>query len=131
MFFLLFFIHIFLIFYFIFFFAFTHLLYYLLNYFCMRFFASKIVGIFYRAWHGRITNFTNYFAANIQISGERTKRYLWQILTNCSMNFHTIRFEAEIPKEYHLIWFFCCCCFVFFVFRKSFTYYMISYELRE
>lgn len=42
----------------------THL-YYLLNYVCMRFLASKIIGIFYRAWHGRITKFTNYFAANI------------------------------------------------------------------
>lgn len=47
----------------------THLDY-LLYYFCMRSFASKIVVWFYRAWHGRITNFTNYFAANFNY--ERT-----------------------------------------------------------
>lgn len=41
----------------------THL-YYLLNYFYMRFFASKIIVIFYRAWHGRILNSQNYFAVN-------------------------------------------------------------------
>lgn len=47
----------------------THLDY-LLYYSCMRSFASKIAVWFYRAWHGRITNFTNYFAANLNY--ERT-----------------------------------------------------------
>lgn len=39
--------------------------------------------------------FYKLFRRKYSISGERTKRCLWLILINCSMNFHTKHFEAE------------------------------------
>lgn len=45
--------------------------------------------------------FYKLFRRKYSISGERTKRCLWQILTNWCKNFHTQHFEAKNSKEKH------------------------------